>query len=92
MAYGSKIKKSTWVIFLNEFFDLIQLLCYLIFHILLLYFSLNPIALGDQWLAFADRKLHNTHQSCGGVISESALSYKTSMINVAKTLSKVSTY
>ncbi|RXG72605.1 Breast carcinoma-amplified sequence 3-like protein [Armadillidium vulgare] len=51
-------------------------------------FSINPIALGDQWLAFADRRLYSIHQSCGGVVPEGSSSYKSTVIYAAKSITK----
>ncbi|KAB7506922.1 Breast carcinoma-amplified sequence 3-like protein [Armadillidium nasatum] len=50
--------------------------------------SINPIALGDQWLAFADRRLYSIHQSCGGVVPEGSSSYKSTVIYAAKSITK----
>ncbi|XP_047495407.1 BCAS3 microtubule associated cell migration factor-like isoform X2 [Penaeus chinensis] len=50
--------------------------------------SLNPIALGDRWLAYADRRLYPLHQSCGGMVPEGATSYKATVFHAAKSLTK----
>nr|XP_045610030.1 BCAS3 microtubule associated cell migration factor-like isoform X2 [Procambarus clarkii] len=50
--------------------------------------SVNPIALGDRWLAYADRRLIPLHQSCGGMISEGSTSYKATVFHAAKSLTK----
>lgn len=52
-------------------------------------FSVNPIALGDRWLAYADRRLIPLHQSFGGMVSEGTTSYKATVIHAAKSLTKV---
>ncbi|XP_076035615.1 BCAS3 microtubule associated cell migration factor-like [Oratosquilla oratoria] len=54
--------------------------------------SLNPVALGNHWLAYADRRLVPLHQSCGGMVAEGVPSYKASVIYAAKSLTKVWTY
>ncbi|XP_050727416.1 BCAS3 microtubule associated cell migration factor-like isoform X2 [Eriocheir sinensis] len=50
--------------------------------------SVNPIALGDRWLAYADRRLIPLHQSFGGMVSEGTTSYKATVIHAAKSLTK----
>uniref|UniRef100_A0A8C4EI69 BCAS3 microtubule associated cell migration factor n=1 Tax=Dicentrarchus labrax TaxID=13489 RepID=A0A8C4EI69_DICLA len=48
--------------------------------------SLNPIALGSRWLAYAENKLIRCHQSRGGACGDNAQSYTATVINAAKTL------
>lgn len=48
---------------------------------------LNPNALGDRWLAFADTNLHDKLQSLGGNKQENTQSYTATVLNAAKTLS-----
>ncbi|KAK8749543.1 hypothetical protein OTU49_015420 [Cherax quadricarinatus] len=50
--------------------------------------SVNPIALGDRWLAYADRRLIPLHQSCGGMVPEGSTSYKATVFHAAKSLTK----
>ncbi|XP_028518960.1 breast carcinoma-amplified sequence 3 [Exaiptasia diaphana] len=50
--------------------------------------NLNPLALGERWLAYADCKLVPNHQSCGGMSSDNAQSYAATVINAAKTLTR----
>jgi len=47
---------------------------------------LNPLALGERWLAYADCKLVPNHQSCGGMSGDNAQSYAATVINAAKVL------
>ncbi|XP_061104642.1 BCAS3 microtubule associated cell migration factor-like [Conger conger] len=48
--------------------------------------SLNPMALGGRWLAYAENKLIQCHQSRGGACGDSAQSYTATVISAAKTL------
>uniref|UniRef100_A0A7N8X9L3 BCAS3 microtubule associated cell migration factor n=1 Tax=Mastacembelus armatus TaxID=205130 RepID=A0A7N8X9L3_9TELE len=48
--------------------------------------SLNPIALGSRWLAYAENKLIRCHQSRGGACGDNAQSYTATVISAAKTL------
>uniref|UniRef100_A0AAQ4PY43 BCAS3 microtubule associated cell migration factor n=1 Tax=Gasterosteus aculeatus aculeatus TaxID=481459 RepID=A0AAQ4PY43_GASAC len=48
--------------------------------------SLNPIALGSRWLAYAENKLIRCHQSRGGACGDNAQSYTATVINAAKVL------
>ncbi|XP_076139237.1 BCAS3 microtubule associated cell migration factor [Alosa pseudoharengus] len=48
--------------------------------------NLNPIALGDRWLAYAENKLIRCHQSRGGACGDNAQSYTATVISAAKTL------
>ncbi|KAJ8280943.1 hypothetical protein GJAV_G00061330 [Gymnothorax javanicus] len=48
--------------------------------------NLNPIALGDRWLAYAENKLIGCHQSRGGACGDNAQSYTATVISAAKTL------
>ncbi|XP_034061705.1 breast carcinoma-amplified sequence 3 isoform X2 [Gymnodraco acuticeps] len=48
--------------------------------------SINPIALGSRWLAYAENKLIRCHQSRGGACGDNAQSYTATVINAAKTL------
>ncbi|KAK7078259.1 Breast carcinoma amplified sequence 3 [Halocaridina rubra] len=50
--------------------------------------SLNPVALGDRWLAYADRRLVPLHQSCGGMVPEGSTSYKATVFHAAKSFTK----
>ncbi|KAK4303663.1 hypothetical protein Pmani_024333 [Petrolisthes manimaculis] len=50
--------------------------------------SVNPIALGDRWLAYADRRLVPLHQSCAGMVPEGTTSYKAKVFDAAKSLTK----
>ncbi|XP_071529568.1 BCAS3 microtubule associated cell migration factor-like isoform X2 [Panulirus ornatus] len=50
--------------------------------------SVNPIALGDRWLAYADRRLVPLHQSCSGMVPEGSTSYKATVFHAAKSLTK----
>ncbi|KAK3588836.1 hypothetical protein CHS0354_035977 [Potamilus streckersoni] len=44
----------------------------------------NPIALSSRWLAYADRRLVNMHQSFGGMSGDGAHSYTATVISAAK--------
>ncbi|CAL1548389.1 unnamed protein product, partial [Lymnaea stagnalis] len=46
--------------------------------------KVNPIALGDRWLAYADKRLLPVHQSCGGMSGDGAQSYAATVISAAK--------
>ncbi|XP_012946311.1 breast carcinoma-amplified sequence 3 isoform X3 [Aplysia californica] len=46
--------------------------------------AVNPIALGDRWLAYADNRLLPVHQSCGGMSGDGSQSYAATVINAAK--------
>ncbi|KAI4815611.1 hypothetical protein KUCAC02_005752, partial [Chaenocephalus aceratus] len=46
--------------------------------------SINPIALGSRWLAYAENKLIRCHQSRGGACGDNAQSYTATVINAAK--------
>ncbi|KAK0054201.1 breast carcinoma-amplified sequence 3 isoform X1, partial [Biomphalaria pfeifferi] len=46
--------------------------------------KINPIALGDRWLAYADKRLLPVHQSCGGMSGDGAQSYAATVISAAK--------
>ncbi|CAH2091693.1 unnamed protein product [Euphydryas editha] len=48
----------------------------------------NPLALGDRWLAFADKKLNPSKRSSGGCESEGVTSYTATVLHAAKSLSK----
>ncbi|XP_061074022.1 BCAS3 microtubule associated cell migration factor-like isoform X2 [Conger conger] len=48
--------------------------------------NLNPIALGDRWLAYAENKLIGCHQSRGGACGDNSQSYTATVISAAKTL------
>ncbi|XP_072163285.1 BCAS3 microtubule associated cell migration factor-like [Diadema setosum] len=50
--------------------------------------SINPLALGTRWLAYADKKLIPTHQSGGGVCRDASKSYKATVIHAAKAITK----
>ncbi|XP_072941526.1 uncharacterized protein [Epargyreus clarus] len=49
---------------------------------------INPIALGDRWLAYADKKLNPSKRSSGGCEGEGVSSYTASVLHAAKSLSK----
>ncbi|CAH4036543.1 uncharacterized protein LOC123711094 isoform X2 [Pieris brassicae] len=49
---------------------------------------INPLALGDRWLAFADKKLNPSKRSSGGCESEGVTSYTATVLHAAKSLSK----
>ncbi|XP_059170422.1 BCAS3 microtubule associated cell migration factor-like [Physella acuta] len=46
--------------------------------------KINPIALGDRWLAYADKRLLPVHQSCGGMSGDGSQSYAATVISAAK--------
>ncbi|XP_018604141.2 BCAS3 microtubule associated cell migration factor isoform X1 [Scleropages formosus] len=46
----------------------------------------NPVALGSRWLAYAENKLIQCHQSRGGACGDNAQSYTATVISAAKTL------
>ncbi|XP_064206143.1 BCAS3 microtubule associated cell migration factor-like isoform X4 [Anguilla rostrata] len=48
--------------------------------------NLNPMALGGRWLAYAENKLIQCHQSRGGACGDGAQSYTATVISAAKTL------
>ncbi|XP_063375012.1 uncharacterized protein LOC134662670 [Cydia amplana] len=48
----------------------------------------NPLALGDRWLAYADKKLHPSKRSSGGCEGEGVTSYTATVLHAAKSLSK----
>ncbi|XP_041973444.1 breast carcinoma-amplified sequence 3 homolog isoform X2 [Aricia agestis] len=50
--------------------------------------TINPIALGDRWLAYADKKLNPLKRSSGGCESEGVTSYTATVLHAAKSLSK----
>lgn len=50
--------------------------------------SPNPIALGPQWLAYAERKLIPSKRSAGGCDCDGVSSYTATVLNAAKTLGK----
>lgn len=50
--------------------------------------SLNPIALGSRWLAYAERKLIPSKRSAGGCDCDGVSSYTATVLNAAKTLGK----
>ncbi|XP_063636157.1 uncharacterized protein LOC134806762 [Cydia splendana] len=49
---------------------------------------INPLALGDRWLAYADKKLHPSKRSSGGCEGEGVTSYTATVLHAAKSLSK----
>ncbi|XP_045492824.1 breast carcinoma-amplified sequence 3 homolog [Colias croceus] len=49
---------------------------------------INPLALGDRWLAYADKKLNPSKRSSGGCESEGVTSYTATVLHAAKSLSK----
>ncbi|KPJ10524.1 Breast carcinoma-amplified sequence 3-like [Papilio machaon] len=48
----------------------------------------NPLALGDRWLAYADKKLNPSKRSSGGCEGEGVTSYTATVLHAAKSLSK----
>ncbi|GFR86101.1 breast carcinoma-amplified sequence 3-like protein [Elysia marginata] len=46
--------------------------------------NVNPIALGERWLAYADKRLLPVHQSFGGMSGDGSQSYAATVISVAK--------
>ncbi|XP_047989592.1 uncharacterized protein LOC125228918 isoform X2 [Leguminivora glycinivorella] len=49
---------------------------------------INPLALGDRWLVYADKKLHPSKRSSGGCEGEGVTSYTATVLHAAKSLSK----
>lgn len=50
--------------------------------------GLCPIALGDRWLAYAEKKLIPSKASAGGCFSDGVGSYTATVLNAAKSLGK----
>lgn len=50
--------------------------------------SPNPVALGNRWLAYAERKLMPSKRSYGGCDGDGVQSYTATMLNAAKSLGK----
>ncbi|XP_054711123.1 BCAS3 microtubule associated cell migration factor-like [Uloborus diversus] len=50
--------------------------------------SVNPVALGTRWLAFANKKLISVYQSGGGMAGDGVHSYAATIIHAAKTITK----
>jgi hypothetical protein len=50
--------------------------------------GLCPIALGDRWLAYAERKLIPSKTSAGGCFADGIPSYTATVLNAAKSLGK----
>lgn len=50
--------------------------------------GLCPIALGDRWLAYAEKKLMPSKASAGGCFFDGVPSYTATVLNAAKTLGK----
>jgi hypothetical protein len=50
--------------------------------------SINPFALGNRWLAFADNKYHSLISSLGGVSTGVEQSYTATVLNTAKSITK----
>ncbi|KFM78156.1 Breast carcinoma-amplified sequence 3, partial [Stegodyphus mimosarum] len=50
--------------------------------------TVNPVALGTRWLAFANKKLISVHQSGGGMAGDGVHSYAATIIHAAKTITK----
>lgn len=50
--------------------------------------GLCPIALGDRWLAYAEKKLIQSKASAGGCFFDGVPSYTATVLNAAKSLSK----
>ncbi|XP_013161529.1 PREDICTED: uncharacterized protein LOC106113351 [Papilio xuthus] len=48
----------------------------------------NPLALGDRWIAYADKKLNPSKRSSGGCEGEGVTSYTATVLHAAKSLSK----
>lgn len=53
-----------------------------------IYSGLCPIALGDRWLAYAERKLIPSKVSAGGCFTDGVPSYTATVLNAAKSLGK----
>ncbi|XP_068628128.1 breast carcinoma-amplified sequence 3 homolog isoform X2 [Battus philenor] len=49
---------------------------------------INPLALGERWLAYAEKKLNPSKRSSGGCEGEGATSYTATVLHAAKSLSK----
>ncbi|KAG6461726.1 hypothetical protein O3G_MSEX012820 [Manduca sexta] len=49
---------------------------------------INPLTLGDRWLAYADKKLNQSKRSSGGCEAEGVTSYTATVLHAAKSLSK----
>ncbi|CAF0706289.1 unnamed protein product [Brachionus calyciflorus] len=49
---------------------------------------INPIALGQRWIAFADNKYHGMLASLGGVSTDIEQTYTAFVLNTAKSISK----
>ncbi|XP_059060071.1 uncharacterized protein LOC131853246 [Achroia grisella] len=49
---------------------------------------INPLALGERWLAYADKKLNQSKRSSGGCEGEGVTSYTATVLHAAKSLSK----
>ncbi|KOB74768.1 putative breast carcinoma amplified sequence, partial [Operophtera brumata] len=49
---------------------------------------INPLALGDRWLAYADKKLNQSKRSSGGCEGEGVSSYTATVLHAAKSLGK----
>lgn len=48
----------------------------------------NPVALGDRWIAYAERRLIPSKRSSGGCDFDGVSSYTATVLNAAKSLSK----
>ncbi|XP_028175856.1 uncharacterized protein LOC114364067 isoform X2 [Ostrinia furnacalis] len=48
----------------------------------------NPLSLGDRWLAYADKKLNQSKRSSGGCEGEGVTSYTATVLHAAKSPSK----
>ncbi|XP_056641626.1 breast carcinoma-amplified sequence 3 homolog [Diorhabda sublineata] len=48
----------------------------------------NPISLGTNWLAYAEKKLNLSKKSCGGMHGEGVQSYTATVIHAAKSLGR----
>ncbi|XP_077297871.1 breast carcinoma-amplified sequence 3 homolog isoform X2 [Arctopsyche grandis] len=49
---------------------------------------LNPLSLGDRWLAYAERRISPTKRSSGGCEGEGVASYTATVLHAAKSLGK----
>ncbi|OWR44363.1 Breast carcinoma-amplified protein 3 [Danaus plexippus plexippus] len=49
---------------------------------------INPLTLGDRWLAYAEKKLNPSKRSSGGCETEGVTSYTATVLHAAKSLSK----
>lgn len=60
----------------------------LLFNLNSIFSGICPIALGDRWLAYAERKLIPSKTSAGGCFIDGVPSYTATVLNAAKSLGK----